>query len=295
MAFTLQVDFSGLCVYVEHETIPQVAILLPDARELLPAKGPHQDGTLGQAHVGYLRFNLADCGIAVPPGLSQSPYYEVVHRFDRDLLEFVVTGTDQPLTVNPMVPRFEGFAPDRALGGKASLLVPADGVFTSTPPVELLMRTVLTGGTLAGNQAREDWFFVNLFDSGQRAYRGIFSNVVTWTRRVESVSLRLTNFEGLRPAVEIPLNPASAGPDAVVRVKVANFCATNPLEWEELGLRQVGQDDEDFKWLYRLLKPRTGTWDDLLKGQRLPIPLIPAFHSEGVEDCLGGHTTTVFP
>jgi hypothetical protein len=298
MPFELQVDFSGLCLYVHDPDQHRVAVLMPDARELLPPKGPHPDGTFGMPHAGYLRFNLADLpelpdlASHLPLGDDDRPQYEVVHLFNRQVLGFEITGEDGPIAVNTRVPDLEAFAPNPD-GMPGARLVPIDGVFSPAPPAALLMRTIFEGGTLTGMNVRENWFIPNLFNSGSPANAGIFANLVRWTRQVESVAIRLSGFDGTG-IVRIPLRPAGSAPD-IVRIKVANLCSTNPMEWPELGIRAADRDDEDFKWLYRILKPRAGTYEDLLMGHRLPFPHLPPNPPAGVEDCLGLKTTGSVP
>src|SRR4051812_37492518 len=59
MSFTLEVEFSGLCLFVLHPDEPRVAVLMPDARKST-ANPVHVDGTRGIPHVGYTRFDLAN-------------------------------------------------------------------------------------------------------------------------------------------------------------------------------------------------------------------------------------------
>jgi hypothetical protein len=276
MSFELQVDFSGLCLYVVDSAQGRVGVAMPDARGRTAGSTRHEDNTLGKRHVGYVRFDLANAGIAAPAGGGRAPHYEGIHLFDREELVFVINGDPTPLTANLAVPECEKIAPD----GAASALAPVDNLFSGPIPPQLLMRTVLHGGEVTGTPV-ETWRFPSLWSPGQPAYEAEFASVVTWKRRVESVALQIRPLGG-GTAVNIPLTPPQ------VNVKVANFCETNPLEWKDLGLRAVDGDDEDFKWLYRLLKPRDGrTWPQKLQLHRFPIPLMTVGGSQGVEDCLG--------
>ncbi|HEU4557277.1 MAG TPA: hypothetical protein VFS20_05485 [Longimicrobium sp.] len=297
MPFTLQVDFSGLCLYVHDATSEKVAVLMPDARRL-PPKGPHPDGTFGIPHAGYFRFSLADAcrpsdlGTAIPQGDDDRPPYEVVHLFKGRVLGFEITGDADPITFEPEVPDLKRFAPNPGSGGTEPLLQLDDGLFTSAPPATLLMRTVLQGGAITGENVRENWFFPTVLNCGEETYRDVFASVVRWTRPVDSVVVTVSTFDGTS-VTRIPLTPATGS--NIVRLKVANLCATNPMEWNELGLRAADTDDVDFKWLYRLLKPRSGTWASVLKGNHLPHPHLPPNPPAGVEDCLGMQTTGTIP
>lgn len=289
MAFNLEVEFSGLCLYVVDETNAQVGVLMPDAR-LNTANAHHEDGTAGIPHVGYLRFNLNDLNPVFPVEIDPSrPKYEGVHQFNRETLEFVMGGSVDPIKAdNINVPKFEEIAPDLSAPGKSMIKV-RDGLFTESQPAQVLMRTILNGGTITGT-SEEPWVFGNLFRPGQNGYLGKFAPVVIWKRPVETLSIRFTPFGGGTP-IEFPLEPKE-GAGGTVRLKVANFCSTNPLEWEEMGRRTIDEDDHDFKWLYRLLAPVNGTsWREaLLGGHRFPIPMIPPpeLRRTGVEDCIGG-------
>src|SRR5215213_868053 len=212
MSFILQVDFSGLCLYVHDAANEKVAVLLPDARRL-PPKGPHPDGTFGIPHAGYVRFSLADgckppdLGTAIPQGDDDRPAYEVVHLFKGRVLGFEINGDAAPITFAPQVPDLKRFAPYRNSSGEIEpLLVLADNLFSSAPPATLLMRTVLQGGTITGENVRENWFFPSVLNPGEEAYKDIFANVVRWTRSVDSVVLTVSAFDGTS-VTRIPLTP----------------------------------------------------------------------------------------
>jgi hypothetical protein len=287
MAFDLEVQFSGLCLYVLDPANSRVGVLMPDARRTT-ANANHEDGTKGIPHVGYLRFELGDLNQAFPSAINPlSPTQEGVYQFDRETLVFKVTPAAAPMTIgNLNVPRFEDIAPDPADPGKSAIKV-RNGLFTSTQPNQLLMRTILEGGTISG-PTQEPWMFSNLFRPGLPTYQGKFASVVTWTRSVESATISLQPFGG-GMATEFELKPRSVG--GKVHLKVANFCSINPLEWDQMGTRSIDEDDEDFKWLYRLLMPTSGaSWTQvLLGGHRFPIPMLPppALRGQGVEDCIG--------
>ena len=300
MPFDLQVEFAGLCLYVVNPDNRRVAVLMPDARRR-PGHDPahHFDDKPAVPHVGYIRFNLANLAIYAPPvpaGVDrmhrEGPEYELLHRFDRQILDF--DGAFQPEGVEGEleVPSFDAFAPDLEL-------VP--GLFTARPPDVLLMRTVLEGGRLSGSlMPREQWIFPTHLHPEGKGHGGTFASSATWTRRVEaeSVTLRITDFAGVVQA-SFPLRPATPG--GTVSVKVANLCADNPLEWEELNIRKVIGPDLDFKWLYRLFEPAGTTFDALLKVEgveefkkELPVPIPISLLSSGSDDCMPGQKTGTF-
>jgi hypothetical protein len=286
MAFELRVSFTGLCLYLVHPDGTKAAVLLPDARKTT-ADPAHADGTMGEFHAAYLRFDLAHLDARFPAGSEDEvPRYEVVRRLDRQVLDFgVPDGAGQ--TVDLPLPDFGTFAPT---------LRPISGLFSSNPPQELLSRMVLNGGELSA-LPEDAWTLPATLNPGGQPYNGEFASLVTWTRQVEGDGLTLTlaGFDGA-DAVQIPLTPVTTDSGArVIALKVANLCDKNVLEWPELGTRRVDQDDVDFKWLYRLLQPEEGSYGDRLEGSSLPIPHLQPTQGFGVEDCMGGKIEVVFP
>jgi hypothetical protein len=296
MSFTLEVDFSGLCLYVVDPETQHVGVLMPDCRmrthhEVMS----HKDETPAVPHVGYVRMNLADLGVRLsPPAATRDapgePRYELVHRFDQQILQFVGEAEAEPVTRAGMqIPDFQRFAPGLEL-------IP--DLFTTEPPAILLMRTILDGGTLTArtlSQSPPTWSFSKLFDpTAAQQYGGQFASFATWTRRFEgdTLTVRITNFAGEAEA-EFTLGPVPEG--GTLHLDMGNLCAENPLEWSDLETRKVRGNDEDFKWLYRLLRPRTGTYDDLLLKTTFPIPERKGLGGEtGDDDCMGGTITASF-
>lgn len=283
MSFELRVEFSGLCLYLVHSDGKQVGVVMPDCRKTT-ADPIHDDDTVGEYHVGYVRADLANVVDGVPAGDERDgPKYELIHRFDRQVLDFGLdVGGDITMTTSPDVPSFDGFAPD---------LDPLPGLFSPTPPKTLLMRTVLRGGSLTGNSEGKGWKFARLLNPKAPQYSGDFASYVRWHRWVdaEHLTLRVTDFAGA-VRTELKLRPVeTADGKKVVSLKVANLCANNPLEWEGLNLRAVTGDDVDFKWLYRLLSPKAQSYPDVLLGAPLPIPQrLVKGDATGAQDCMGG-------
>src|SRR5688572_25302627 len=153
--FELRVEFAGLCLYVDPRSGPsgpdsKVTILMPDARKT--ADPVHVDGAKGAAHVGYVRFDLANvfAALGVPeswadPGVvdegSGSPPNEIVHRFDFEELKFglpdlPMNSAKRAIKGDFKVPNFDKFT-DRIRPIKAAL----GDVLPSPSP--FLMRTVI--------------------------------------------------------------------------------------------------------------------------------------------------------
>lgn len=284
MAFTVEVELSGLCLYVINPDRQKVAVLMPDCRKRTHAEAPfHLDETPAEFHVGYVRIDAASAGLNVTaPGTTtdraDEPRYELLHRFDRQILQFVGTPTAGSPSVDLKFPEFPLFAPNLDL---------LPGLFTTTPPESLLMRTVLEGGTFSSASTKETWRFDTQFNPSAPQYFGQFASFATWTRRYEgnTLTLRVTDFAGATEA-EFVFSPVP--PDATLHVKIANLCANNPLEWSDLNMRLVTEADRDFKWLYQLFRPISGTYPQLLLNAFLPIPERKDLSREtGAADCMG--------
>ena len=298
MPFDLRIDFTGLCLYLKQRDSNRMAVLMPDCRKVRGNDMKHDDDTKGVPHVGYIRFDLANLVGSVPPGTIEfGPQYEVVYRFHRQHLTFNLPATEDPLRGELEVPRFEEIANEKPSSRGASpvpLLEPLPGLFSEkADKLPLLMRTFLQGGSLTAD-GKEFWRFSRVFRRGvATTYERDFKSIVTWKRHVDDDVLTITiaDFDG-KNSVDIPLRPLTKG--GVIPLKIANLCTENPLEWDEFEKRLVRGDDEDFKWLYRLLRPTEGrTYRDLLKGsgaklRKFPIPQRPQAGGAGREDCFGG-------
>lgn len=286
MAFILEVLFSGPCLYVRHPSDKtQVAVLMPDAR--LPSRpDSHPDEEPAEPHVGFIRVNLGDVrvdGLSIPLGSPGDRKYEIVHRFDRESLVFEELAPE-PVTVTlDKVPDFDVFLRDE--------LDLAVDLFGADRQGRLVMRTILKGGTLNGPKGKREWRIPQLKGGDSEEYKKDFAPVVHWNRDVPGncLTLRIVAFDG-SSETRIPLGPFEDG--ETVTVEVANLCAYNPLEWTELPMRSVVGTDEDFKWVYQLLQPRTGSYAKLLKGAPLPAPrLVRGGLRTGDEDCIGAQIT----
>jgi len=284
MPFDLEIEFSGLCLYVVEPGGQQVTVLMPDARERYNPNPFHADDTDAVPHVGYLRCNAADLGLSVPGGEDGgAPRYEVVHRFHRQEVNFGNTFSATSMVNQLKFPHFDQFAPGLDL---------LPGLSGSTPPDILLMRLVLTGGTFASTEEEPVWEIPSSLNGGGSPYSGQFASFAVWTRQVNAsdVTLNITDFDGT-PQTSLTLSPADG---TRVRLKMSNLCAENPLEWDDLPIRQVTGPDNDFRWLYRLLTASTDPdVETLLQNEELlPVPLPADLGGEvGADDCMGGIKT----
>lgn len=281
-SFELRVVFSGLCLYVVHPDGKQVGVLMPDARKTV--KRLHDDGELGEPHVGYVRFDAANLGVG-----SVDSGNGLVYKFNGQVLDFGLGTSLEPITANLNVPDFDQFA--TALARKPEL-------FGTRPPADLLMRTIITGGEIGGRPSGNIRELSSVLSPANKSasYKGSFAGFTVWTRRVngESLTVTITSFDG-KGQTAIPLTPVGPDGKKVITLKVANLCAHNPMEWDEFETRQPARHDLDFKWLYRLMQPKSGSYKDLLLGSELPFPRATPTETFGLEDCMGGSTGGGFP
>lgn len=312
MSFDLRVEFTGLCMYLVHADPPdtrdagdemeahKVTVVIPECRNHV-AERKHADDDEGKHHVGYMRLDLASiagisASIPSEPG-EGIPAYEVVHRFTNQRLDFGLSAASS-MVVHTRLPEFDRFAP---------ALVPRPELLDDDKAGEFaVMRTTLTGGTLVGERARQEWKFSDVFNAGRQEYSGEFAETLVWSREVpgaDSLTLTLTPFGGGNPQ-HVTLTPATdAGGRRTISLKIANLCCENPLEWKELESgREIDRDDDvsgsevqrdnDFKWLYRLMLPAPGeTFRSMLAargaGSTLPVPELVG-PDRGGQGCVGG-------
>lgn len=290
MAFMLEVELSGLCQYLVQRDGQQVGVVLPDARQNgRPVKPPDFEASQKYLvhHVGYLRYDLADTGVPVSTvGRARTPSYEVIHRFDFDDLDFGL-GFDQPMDpINLDLPKLSEFAPTVTI---------LPGLFSADPPPRLLMRTILRGGSLTTRPSGGLWQFNQSLQRNGKRYLGAFAGFAVWRRLVldDELVLRVRDWSGVDKDV-IRLRPH--GRDRIVRLKIANLCAENPLEWPELYRRVfTGETDDDFKWFYFLWQDRSpASFEQLLardeRPKRLPVPEPIQAHGD-VDNCTGSQLT----
>jgi hypothetical protein len=293
--FELRIEFSGVCLFVKDPGRKKVGLLIPDARyrgKDRPLR--HADDTPAVPHAGYLRFDLAN---VVSPGRvptrdpSETPAYEIVHQFAREELRLVVPPTQENVdTTHLALPDFDEFAPVKEL-------VP--GLFEPKPAPELLARTVLYGGTLTSVlETGIQWWMSGELHPQRKAHVHVYGGEVHWRRIVSNgtgVMLRLASLDG-NGATEIQLRPTTADGDTpAISLKIANLCATNALEWGTFEPYGVNAADQDFKWLYKLLRLKKGEDPAKYPPSALPHPHpVPTGNMGLYQDCFGGMITAAF-
>lgn len=287
MPFLFKIELTGLCLFVKQPGGgTRLGVALPDGRRRTGGSMKHPDGARAIPHVGYLRLNAANLGAGVPAGdLMGTPPFEVVYRFDREELDIGVPEDGTGITGRMDIPDFDEFAPVKEV---------RPNLFTDRRPQGLLMRCVLPGGTVTTKTEPGDWRVSGELHPGGQDVVGAYSGLVTWERMMRGAGVTLTigKFDG-SGSIAIPLVPTALpnGQLAVI-MKVANLCGMNPMEWDELEIREVREPDVDFKWLYQLLQLKPG--EDPV---RYPPSLLPHPHpilqpNQGIlVDCFPGQIT----
>jgi hypothetical protein len=281
MAFELRIEFSGLCLFVqkrEGDVVREVGVVMPDARTTPNTETMrHSDGTIAVPHAGYLRFDLGDLLPGIPGAWTNSttPRYEGVHRFVREELDLGLKAEPRVNTDELAFPNFGEIRPGVTI---------IEGLFdkAKAPPKQLLMRMRLSGGEFTTHSGGSNWLFPAIATSTGSPYQGQFANFAVWKRWVEQddLALTITPFRDHKDNKPTTLNLRPR--NQVLKLKVANLCAENPLEWEELKIRIItGEKDKDFKWLYRLLDT---------PANQFPVPVLDRTSgAAGAEqDCTGG-------
>jgi hypothetical protein len=264
--FQLEVEISGLCLFLWGEDGRVVDLVMPDARDNRPDKPDEVPKDDPKPHVGYLRFDLrnVDGAPTLPPGdRLETPRYEVVHRFNREALHLDVGDEENPMKKEDLkIPDFSEFAPT---------LEPVDGAREGKAP-EVLMRTSLRGGSFRTITDGVQWKIPgDLHPKGEETVREIGGEVY-WTRTVkgDALQLRLVPLDG-GESVALRLRPSEQGGKRWLRLKIANLC-DNALEWEELTTPAVAGPDADFRWLYRLMRRSGDLGSQSLDAYPVPTP-----------------------
>jgi len=294
---TLSVEFAGVCLYViDRRQETTVSVLIPTCVPNERVRNHHEDEDVGARHVPYLLMDLAnlepESAKRVRPGfVADGPRFQVVRRLSREELFFEPEesqGSVVQLVPDPLpLPDLSVYKPQIKL---------KVGLDSATPPEELNVRTTLRGGKLtattiggpgrsnpAAGQDR-DWDKLDADWAGS----------IIWTRPIpdEPINIRIQSWEPGKENPSLTLWPVPGGDGKVIKLKIANLCETNPLEWKEFEHR-FQKDDVDFKWLFRLFEASDG--GSLLevfggRGHKFPYPKLknrPA-RTTGSTGCTGG-------
>jgi hypothetical protein len=283
--FDLIIEIAGLCLYADPKSAPgsKLGLIMPDGRvrpSTTPPTVPYPDGRPSVPHTAYLRFDVANLvsGLAVPAARPDHPSYEVVHLFTGEELSFDIVTPGGTMAGTPLVPDFKRFAPD---------LVARGDLFSADPtkkPAGVAMRSVLHGGEIHSKSDNVQWILAGTYNSGVNIISS-YSGTMTWMRTFKGargLDVILTDFtSGAVTTIPLAATARGAGQNDAVKLKIANLCATNPLEWEELNLHAINAADRDFKWMYTLI-------ENLPANPQLPFPVPLMSNDEGeLQDCFG--------
>jgi len=287
----LHVEISGVCLHVRRKNNQGITVLMPDARFAHKNHVKHGDGTDAVAHVPYLRINMANLatdGAFLGDGDANmsngSPMYEIIHRIDREAIDF---GAATPEGVKEnvfLIPEASEFAPVLELSPNL--------LSVSKPPKSVVGRIQLNGGVIQSTGvATQNWKFTGeLREDGKDVEPKQYGGVIDWSREFDGPNFTLT-LKSLDDATtrQIPLVARKDNGQLRIKLKIANLCALNPLEWDELPENTVLRDDNDFKWVYQFLQLKPGKDPKKFPRSAVPCPSPVKSANEGeLQDCFGG-------
>ena len=269
MSFELQVEFVGVCLNVVHPDTKRVAVLLPDAR----SRGPYVDGRTAEPHVGYLRYDAAFIDALVPLGNLDDPRTAIVHQLDHEAIDLGLTDDKTAIDTRQLyAPQLEWTDGQKGAARDVEL---RPGLFGSTPE-NLLARIILTNGAFTATSDAATWSFSQALRKSGEQFDATITHKEVWKRTLDGngpFRVGVAKFDGSSSrTIELHPRMTSSGL-SVIRLKVANLCAGDPLEWEPFPDPVAPAVDTDFKWVYNLL--HSTTTEDLaarLGGSSLPAP-----------------------
>jgi hypothetical protein len=286
--FDLHVHFTGLCLFVEHRNDRKVTVVMPDARMPTNGKTPHHDdGYEATPHVGYIAYDLANVQTTGTSGIVASPPHlppenEVVRQLNHVDVD-IGSGLDGFIDRTYLqLPRVNDFA---------NLMALHQDVLKPDPRQRVLARVVLNGGNFLPAVKTARWRFKGDLNSDGAEKVFELSGDSHWRAehiQGSGITLRITPVVAGGTTTEIPLVAMNTGgPRPTITLKFANLCATNNLEWTRFHpstmMLAAGKEDDDFKWLYKLLEPSNGSGYPAVP---LPHP-IPVDGRSELQDCFG--------
>ena len=274
MPFTLQVRFSGVCLFVydrpegsQHDG--PIPVLLPDARNT-GKKQRMFDWTVPDPHVGYLRWSSANQVAGAPPA-------DVYHRFDHThvMIQGLAGDAIDIGHLRRGVIHFDEVADDLACPDRFT--DPHDEQGLASPEGRVNALIELQGGRFLQPESGGNWVFSNqLNPPGPPADQRFPDKArqIIWQADIEGDEVRIVLRNAGGEETAVVLRPAND--EDTVLVDIANVCAGDLVDWEEVrpwdGVDNR-RPDQDFVWFYRLVQHcGDPDWETHLRGFRFPVP-----------------------
>jgi hypothetical protein len=255
MSFNVQINFTGLCVFVASSTDgpAKMCVVLPDARD----KDQYAlDGSWLKPHTGFVSFhpeNLAEAG-SFPRDSS------LLFLLDRHRLTLVPKGTD-----NDYDCALEGIPDLDDLTGRRGALDPS--ALSLNPSPLVLAQVLINMGHLRAGDRVHRWVLPSTLGGSE-------PRPVSLSHEVRLTLQKLDSFSILAQKFGIPESEPwtfSADSDETVSITIGNLCGVVPCYCSKPDV--FLEPDEDFKWHYHLLEHREVLRDLLHNALALPIPM----------------------
>lgn len=268
----LHLVFDGLCLLVPHADEPRAVVVVPDGREQRPDHVRYgRDGLELRNHVAFLDFDLAD----VVGGDSYPPKTSAVFRFDRHRIR-VRTGASGTLDTSGLddwVANLDRIVPQLKFDERC--LAEQPGGETC-----VVAQILIDAGSFpeTGMLPSGPWEFPDLLEPTQTFWGQLSPKYTCVAPLPEGRAVfEIEAFDG-SGRQELELAPHRG--DGVVEVRVANACAGELFDFDELAIDPPPvQFDEDFRHFYNLFHAVDGSaegeaafWSAKLAGAKLPIP-----------------------
>jgi hypothetical protein len=274
MPFTLHVVFTGLCAFAPNRARNRMWVVLPDGRSKIHFPRISADGVKLRRHFGYVQFKAYQLA-SLDPDKPQPPQdMDAIWLLNRQRLTFnctpaeastpfSYTGLPNAANLEEMVPGYGNIDPS---------------VVNDVPPPIVLSQVVLDRGVLLPPDPQKCSERILPPVLHREAIRKSLCSEIVWeVQGLSQVDIVATPFDGSGTYGRWSLAGSDGG---IVTITVANLCDENLLRFETTY--DELPDDEDFRWIYTLLKADDQT--QLLRslnGLHYPVPLTPAQEANG--------------
>ncbi|HEX9734683.1 MAG TPA: hypothetical protein VGG06_22145 [Thermoanaerobaculia bacterium] len=289
--FDCEVTFTGLCALVPRTDangqISQADWILVNGRRGENRAAERVFTLISRRqldiHRAFLSFRCID--LPNPPDVpddAQGIWYLHRQRITFDFVEAPLsTGSPAPDNSLRGIPTLGSHVPEmEKVIGTHGHIDPA--ALQPVPPLTVASQVILSRGeflvpspvTLAANMT-----FAPRFPNVNTYSLIVTPRIVVRFQRLTSFTVVSQLMDVQQPPRRLSLMPADGGP---LRLKIANFCPENPLEWPPKN--DDPTPDVDFRWYYELLPAPTRTVlvDSLTTGGLTDVPIpIPTPGSDG--------------